>query len=286
MGAHSSLRMHRARPSTKLATRSLETWAFKLRKTLAANSRATYSTSSSRCSLSRTCFALGRIFSEMSVEPASESDDEEESDGDEDGGADEDDGDQSLDKEEEAGTKTPNSRDPLRWLMTRLSFQARTAHRKRPSVYVAASRKWSLQPSSILRFFAAMISHLDAVVLERFLPQVVTPLYRITEDPNSQDPQMEELQALAHEVQEVLTTKIGTTAYAAAHSRVRQAQNQRRIERKREQAIEAVKHPEKEAERRVKRNEQKTRSKERKAAHFADTKLRYGQTGRKKSRQD
>lgn len=140
--------------------------------------------------LVKNMFALGRIFSEMSVEPASESDDEEESDGDEDGGADEDDGDQSLDKEEEAGTKTPNSRDPLRWLMTRLSFQARTAHRKRPSVYVAASRKWSLQPSSILRFFAAMISHLDAVVLERFLPQVVTPLYRITEDPNSQDPQM------------------------------------------------------------------------------------------------
>lgn len=50
--------------------------------------------------------------------------------------------------------------------------------------------------------------------------------------------------------------------------------------------VQAVKHPEKEAERRVKRNEQKTRSKKRKAAHFADTKLRYGQTGRKKSRQD
>lgn len=50
--------------------------------------------------------------------------------------------------------------------------------------------QWSRQPATILRWFAAVISFLDAATLQRFVVQMATPIFRISEDPNAQDPQM------------------------------------------------------------------------------------------------
>lgn len=101
--------------------------------------------------------------------------------------------------------------DPLRWLFTRLSYQARQAHIARPSMHaiqeaslmlcatasseidlnsIISQGQWSLQPASILRFFAAAAANLEKASLERFLIQMATPIFRIVEDPNAQDPQM------------------------------------------------------------------------------------------------
>lgn len=50
--------------------------------------------------------------------------------------------------------------------------------------------QWSRQPATILRWFAAVISFLDAATLQHFIMQMAVPIFRISEDPNAQDPQM------------------------------------------------------------------------------------------------
>ncbi|KAK4703278.1 U3 small nucleolar RNA-associated protein 20, partial [Phenoliferia sp. Uapishka_3] len=170
--------------------------------------------------------------------------------------------------------------DPLRWLFTRLSYQARAAHTARPSMHAVTSSPWSLQPSSILRWFAAVVNHLDKVALERFLVQMVTPIFRISEDPNAQDPQMVELQSLANEVQALLQAKIGTTSYASVHTTIRQKMAERRNERKTALRMQAINDPAEDAKRKAKRNEQKGRQKKRKNAAFADSKGRYSKKRR------
>ncbi|KAM0753788.1 hypothetical protein T439DRAFT_163472 [Meredithblackwellia eburnea MCA 4105] len=165
--------------------------------------------------------------------------------------------------------------DPLRWLLTRLSYQIRQSHTSRPSMHSITASQWSLQPSSILQFFAAVISHLETASIERFLAQMITPIFRITEDPNAQDPQMAELQSLAHEVQSLLQGKIGTTAYANVHTRLRQQAADKRNERKAALAMQAINDPMEDSKRKAKRNEQKARQKKRKNAAFADSKGRF-----------
>ena len=49
---------------------------------------------------------------------------------------------------------------------------------------------WALSPLSVLRFFAAMTSYMEATQLERFLPHILTPVYRITEEDTVRDPGM------------------------------------------------------------------------------------------------
>ncbi|SCV68516.1 BQ2448_637 [Microbotryum intermedium] len=185
--------------------------------------------------------------------------------------------------------------DPLRWVFTRLSYQARQAHISRPSMHTLNAGQWSLQPSSILRWFATVISHLDKSHLERFLIQMATPIFRISEDPNAQDPQMgklppplflravstAELQNLAREVQELLQSKVGTTVYSNVHSTIRQRAAERRNERKTAMALQAINNPEFDAQRKAKRSEQKTRQKKRKNAAFADQKGRFGKRSRR-----
>ena len=42
----------------------------------------------------------------------------------------------------------------------------------------------------VLKWFAAMASHLDAEVLDHFLVHVLNPVYRVIEDDTIHDPQM------------------------------------------------------------------------------------------------
>ncbi|KAI5475348.1 Armadillo-type fold domain containing protein [Pseudohyphozyma bogoriensis] len=192
---------------------------------------------------------------------------------------------EDADEEEEEGDAEERQADPLRWLFTRLSYQIRAAHIARPSMHAVTPGPWSLQPASILRWFAAVVNHLDENTLNTFLIQMATPIFRISEDPNAQDPQMVELQTLAREVQEMIQTKIGTTAYSTVHTKIRQKAAERRNERKTALALQAINDPAEDAKRKAKRNEQKSRQKKRKASAFADQKLRFG-IGHSKKRRD
>ncbi|KAK4055206.1 U3 snoRNP protein [Microbotryomycetes sp. JL201] len=196
------------------------------------------------------------------------------------------DGDDDDEEEEEPveSQEQTKANDPLRWLFTRMSFQARAAHTHRPSMFDSEAGQWSLQPASILRWFAAAVSFLDKSTVEQFLVHMVTPLFRMTEDPNVQDPQMGELQTLAQEVQEVLQAKVGSTVFANAYNSVRQRAVQRRHERKTMRAQQVLNDPEQEAKRKAKRNDQKAKQRKRKNAAFADAKGRLGSS--KKRRQE
>ncbi|GAA5980986.1 hypothetical protein JCM10908_003941 [Rhodotorula pacifica] len=175
--------------------------------------------------------------------------------------------------------------DPLRWLFTRLSFQARQAHTHRPSMYAQDAGQWSRQPATILRWFAAVISFLDAATLQRFVVQMATPIFRISEDPNAQDPQMAELQTLAREVQELLQAKIGTTAYSQVHNTIRQKAATRRQERKQIITQQAISDPAEDAKRKAKRAELRKAQKKKRTAAYAAQKERFGE-GSKRRRTD
>ena len=113
---------------------------------------------------------------------------------------------------------------------------------------------WVLSPLSVLRFFAAMTSYMEATQLERFLPHILTPVYRITEEDTIRDSGMgrlrwafallvyrgltgilEELKTTAIELQDLVQAKVGTTAFANAYNRIRQGavsvQQARRVAR-------------------------------------------------------
>ncbi|EGU13301.1 hypothetical protein RTG_00465 [Rhodotorula toruloides ATCC 204091] len=188
------------------------------------------------------------------------------------------------DHEDGDATEEQRKADPLKWLFTRLSYQARQAHMLRPSVHDTDAGQWSRQPASILRWFAAMISSLEAVALQRFLMQMAVPIFRISEDTVLNDPQMVELQTLSREVQELLQQKIGTTAYAQVHNQIRQRAAARRNERKQATALKAINDPVEDAKRKAKRAEQKKTQKKRKAASMASQKERYG-VGAKRRRE-
>ena len=89
-------------------------------------------------------------------------------------------------------------------------------------------------------------------------------------------PQKGELQTLAREVQELMQHKIGTTEYAAVHNEIRKRAAERRNERKRAIALDAINDPELDAKRKSRRAEQKKNQKKRKVAAFADQKVRFG----------
>ncbi|GAA5834879.1 hypothetical protein JCM11251_002051 [Rhodosporidiobolus azoricus] len=189
------------------------------------------------------------------------------------------------DEEDDGAAQTDEQRkaDPLKWLFTRLSYQTRQAHMLRPSRHDTSVGQWSRQPASILRWFAAVISFLDVAALQRFVMQMAIPIFRISEDPNAQDPQMAELQTLAREVQELLQTKIGVTQYSAIHNQIRQKAAERRNERKQAAALQVLNDPAVDAQRREKRAALKKAQKKRKVAAFADAKERFG-TGSKRRR--
>ena len=49
---------------------------------------------------------------------------------------------------------------------------------------------WSQQPAAVLKWFAAMVSYMEASQVERFLIHILSPVYRIVEDDTIRDPQM------------------------------------------------------------------------------------------------
>ena len=164
---------------------------------------------------------------------------------------------------------------------------------------------WALSPLSVLRFFAAMTSYMEATQLERFLPHILTPVYRITEEDTIRDSGMgrlrwgfvllvhrgltgilEELKTTAIELQDLVQAKVGTTAFANAYNRIRQGavsvQQARRVARVTKvchsflgggarilMCVQATTDPEAAAKRKVARNAMKKESRKRKNRAFA-----------------
>ncbi|KAI5900097.1 ARM repeat-containing protein [Schizophyllum commune H4-8] len=183
-------------------------------------------------------------------------------------GAGEDDGDETDEEEAEEAEKVEHA--PLPWLFSKLSYQARSSLIAHSSASARTSHpKWYLQLQSILQWFAAMTTHLEPSRLERFLPHILNPLYRITQDEGIRDPQMDELKTLATEVQSLVQSKVAPTAFTAVYSKIRENVRGVQQERKIKRTLLAATNPEQAAKRKTKKNESKKESRKRKNAAFA-----------------
>ncbi|KAG9319002.1 hypothetical protein JVU11DRAFT_1122 [Chiua virens] len=143
----------------------------------------------------------------------------------------------------------------------------RDRHRLRDGTGQRAN--WALAPLSVLRFFAAMASHMDATQLERFLPHILTPVYRITEEGTIWDAEMEELKTTAIELQDLVRAKVGTAGFANAYNRIRQGAVSVQQARWVARVTKATTDPEGAAKRKVTRNAMKRESRKRKSRAFA-----------------
>ncbi|KAL0955556.1 hypothetical protein HGRIS_001795 [Hohenbuehelia grisea] len=157
-------------------------------------------------------FYLGKCFDAMPLAPPSDSNESE------------------ADEEEEPTGRTDDV-NPLPWLFSKLSYQIKSAHIARRN-RSRASANWSRQPLSVLRWFAAMTSFMEATRLERFLVHILTPIYRISEDDTIREPQMDELKLLATELQDLVQKKVGVTKFSAVYQQIRQKTLDIRRERK------------------------------------------------------
>ncbi|KAG2158692.1 armadillo-type protein [Suillus bovinus] len=167
-------------------------------------------------------------------------------------------------------SREKRSQDPLPWLFSKLSYQARSAHiARRNRGNTSNQTTWSLAPLSILRFFAAMASHMEANQLERFLTHILTPVYRITEDDTIRDAGMEELKVTTAELLDLLQNKVGTTVFANTYNRIRQGASSIQQERRVARATKATTNPEAAAKRKLARNAGKKESRKRKNRAFA-----------------
>ncbi|CAE6491084.1 unnamed protein product [Rhizoctonia solani] len=186
------------------------------------------------------------------------------------------------DKENPAESRTNKAlANPLAWVFSKLSYQARSVHIARLN-RAPNSSKWHVHIGSIFRWFAAMASHLPVPTLETFLPHILAPVYRIAEEDTIKDTELDDLKTLTHELQALLQQRTGTTAFANAYSRIRQGVVRVRRERKIQRATQAATHPEVAARRRLQRNIAKKEGKKRKDRSFADAKIRNNPAKRRR----
>ncbi|OSX61435.1 hypothetical protein POSPLADRAFT_1144486 [Postia placenta MAD-698-R-SB12] len=175
---------------------------------------------------------------------------------------------EEADREDESEAEGDAEQYPLAWLLSKLSYQARhalVARRNKPS----SPENWIHQPTSVLKWFAAMVSHMDASQTEHFLMHILSPVYRITEDDTIRDPQFGELKTLAVELQDLVQNKVGTTKFADVYNRIRQTVLGVRRERRNVRAVRATTNPEASMKRKLQHNAVKKESRKRKNQAFA-----------------
>ncbi|GAC98071.1 potential U3 snoRNP protein Utp20p fragment [Pseudozyma hubeiensis SY62] len=141
--------------------------------------------------------------------------------------------------------------DPLRWLVSRLSFQARL------SLAQSKPPHWTISPSSILRFFAALSSSLPRSLLPHLLPLLLSPIIRLVESPSTTQTSLhggDALKSLAIEVQSHLQTLVDTGRFNKVYSSLKRKQQEKRERRKTERLMQGIQNPELKKRRNERRN--------------------------------
>ncbi|KAJ0399024.1 hypothetical protein ATCC90586_000493 [Pythium insidiosum] len=177
---------------------------------------------------------------------------------------------------EELPKQETDSKTPLGWVLTRLSFVARGAS--------------DLLQSTIYKFFAAFIHANDAAVVQRYVLHMVNPLLRaasaLQKDAAVASAQSMVQQSsrgaktaapaeppasalLAQEVMERLEQKIGATAFLEAYTFVQKRLAVFRATRREKRKRELVNDPELAAKRKMQKNDLKKRAKQMKKRKFA-----------------
>ncbi|WVF66714.1 hypothetical protein IAT40_001456 [Kwoniella sp. CBS 6097] len=145
--------------------------------------------------------------------------------------------DDEADGDEEAAEEERAQKNPLSWLMSRMSFLARHLLVHRPAQHTPqASEKWSAPILSILRFFAGVYEHLNKEQGRTYLVHILSPVYRILDEggdlANTEDSQIDDLRTLATQVREFVQTKAGSSAFSSTWEKLRRSTVSRREERR------------------------------------------------------
>ncbi|ORX36413.1 hypothetical protein BD324DRAFT_651653 [Kockovaella imperatae] len=180
---------------------------------------------------------------------------------------------------EDVQEDSPTDRDPLAWLMSRMSFTARQMIVDRPPVH--HPDQWTKPLMSVLRFFAGTFEELDSSLAKRFAVHALAPLYRILDDTGEigsleATPDIVELRQFATEVRDSIQGKIGTTQFSTTWDSVRRRVAGKREERRDARNVMAISDPKAWAERRGKRVMLKKESKKRRNKAFAEGKISKG----------
>ncbi|TCD65551.1 U3 snoRNP protein [Steccherinum ochraceum] len=163
-----------------------------------------------------------------------------------------------------------NAKHPLSWLFSKLSYQARSAHIARRNKS-SSPEGWHHQPASVLKWFAAMVSHLEPAQVEKYLMHMLAPVYRITEDDTIRDQHLDELKTLGVELQDLIQSKVGTTKFADVYNRIRQNVVGVRRERRTQRAVQTAANPAAAFKRKQQRNVAKKDGRKRKNSVFAES---------------
>eukprot|EP01098_Paradermamoeba_levis_P011393 TRINITY_DN4875_c0_g1_i1.p1 TRINITY_DN4875_c0_g1~~TRINITY_DN4875_c0_g1_i1.p1 ORF type:complete len:236 (+),score=103.81 TRINITY_DN4875_c0_g1_i1:106-708(+) len=151
-------------------------------------------------------------------------------------------------KEKEKGKEAEKSgNDHLHWIFRRLSFISRM------------SEDGSKKQTYIFKWFAAMATQLTKDEVQPYLIPIIFPLFRLVENPNlsiliKKRPEVKDCKDLADQVMDIVKKKAGTVNFFKSYNIVRSKVIERRQERKRKTAFEAVMNPQKHAQKKIAKN--------------------------------
>jgi len=148
-------------------------------------------------------------------------------------------------------------KDLLSWIFHRLSYMAR--------------RKGEDRRCAVFQFFAAVTTLEGQAVVERFLPHMLSPLYRATSDGQAEaSAHGNDAVELAKEVTSLIEEKAGATAFLKAFSDVQKQATQKRASRKQARAVEAITDPGAAAQRKLAKNVMKRETIKRKKGKYRE----------------
>ncbi|EKU22502.1 hypothetical protein NGA_0480900 [Nannochloropsis gaditana CCMP526] len=148
-------------------------------------------------------------------------------------------------------------KDLLSWIFHRLSYMAR--------------RKGEDRRCAVFQFFAAVTTLEGQAVVERFLPHMLSPLYRATSDGQAEaSAHGNDAVELAKEVTALIEEKAGATAFLKAFSDVQKQATQKRASRKQARAVEAITDPGAAAQRKLAKNVMKRETIKRKKGKYRE----------------
>ncbi|TDH68660.1 hypothetical protein CCR75_007476 [Bremia lactucae] len=186
-------------------------------------------------------------------------------------------------EEQEKNDERDKSRTPTGWLLTRLS-------------YIARDTTCSDEVQTVVfKLFAALLHSHDGIFAQKYVVQIINPLYRSIRKREEVLVQQEqamlqrqqhycknrrsssakepvappESAILAQEVLQLLEQKLGATAFLEAYSFVQKKMAVRRASRKLQRRTEAVSDPKRAAQRRLQKNERKHQVKKMRKRKFA-----------------
>lgn len=158
---------------------------------------------------------------------------------------------EDKDADEGQGGDEPDEEKALNWLVRKISSILRTEKRARELQH---SKKASIQ------FLASVIQFVSTVERLQELEDEITFAFYNFLEPAAEEEETEttkEFKALAQESMDMLQKRVGTTEYLKVYSRVRQMIADRRAERKKKRAVQAVTAPDIHARKKIRKNEKK-----------------------------